>query len=165
VAWARGVPDPPFRPYVRWPSAEVAALVDEHGERRADGTRLDELADAGHVLRHAVGTASPNSAQAVRVSSSISLFNRSHNRPCLSSVTPHGDTRVSAVPDIAARGDLAEGALEPSEGRHHAAVSSTLILGERRIDLRQAHHPDELAAVHRAPLLHGIVFFRLCPNT
>ena len=73
---------------------------------------------------------------------------------------------IAAVPDIAARGDLAEGALEPSEGWHHAAISSTLILGERRIDPRQAHHPDELAAAHRPlPLLHGIIFFRLCPAT
>lgn len=76
---------------------------------------------------------------------------------------------VAAAPDTAAREGLAENALPPAEGRHHAAIPSVLILGERRTDLRQAHHPYELAAVHRTPLPLARTSFgmrfapRVCP--
>ncbi len=59
---------------------------------------------------------------------------------------------IAAAPDITARGDLAQDPLPPAQIRHHAAITPALILGERRIDLRQAHHPDDLAAVHLTSL-------------
>jgi hypothetical protein len=70
---------------------------------------------------------------------------------------------VAAVPDTSAREDLAENALAPGEGRHHAAIPPALILGERGIDLRQAHHPHEPAAVRRTPMRLGWAWFSLRP--
>jgi hypothetical protein len=37
---------------------------------------------------------------------------------------------IAAIPDTAAREDLAEDALAPAESSHHAVISSALILGE-----------------------------------
>lgn len=62
---------------------------------------------------------------------------------------------IAAAWDITARGDLAQDPLPPAQIRHRAAITPALIRGERRIDLRQAHHPDDLAAVHLTSLLVG----------
>ncbi len=51
--------------------------------------------------------------------------------------------------DVTLREDLAEKALALGDGRHHAAVSPTLIFGEGRVNLREAHHPDDFATIHR----------------
>lgn len=56
---------------------------------------------------------------------------------------------MAAVLDTSPREDLTEKALAPGNGRHHAAVPPTLILGEGRVNLREAHHPDNFTAVHR----------------
>ena len=40
---------------MRCPAAEVTAFVEEHRERRAGNSPLDELPDTGYVLSHALG--------------------------------------------------------------------------------------------------------------
>jgi hypothetical protein len=55
---------------------------------------------------------------------------------------------IAAVLDAATREDLAYQALAPGERRHHATVPPALILGESRVNLREAHHRDNLATVH-----------------